>query len=120
MVRPDSAHLPVLMAYDYDKLYAETPDALGPPTPYLTAFLENLGLAGARLPLRPARPGGLTPGRADLLAARLVRAVLEFVAQCGQTGEGTGILVAHRVLAWFSKDSLAQLGVIRPRIKRQR
>ncbi|MCK8484971.1 class I SAM-dependent methyltransferase [Aliiroseovarius sp. S2029] len=30
------------MAYDYDKLYRETPDALGPPTKIITRFFDRL------------------------------------------------------------------------------
>lgn len=30
------------MSYDYDKLYGETPDALGPPTPEIVAFFAGL------------------------------------------------------------------------------
>jgi len=37
------------MGYDYDKLYASTPDALGPPTPDLVKAFESLLPARARV-----------------------------------------------------------------------
>ncbi|WP_193747631.1 hypothetical protein [Leisingera sp. ANG-M7] len=41
------------MAYDYDKLYRETPDALGAPTPAFTAFFEGLGAQSLHMPAAP-------------------------------------------------------------------
>ncbi len=37
------------MAYDYDKLYASTPNALGPPTKEFVTFFERLARSRARV-----------------------------------------------------------------------
>lgn len=37
------------MGYDYDKLYDETPDALGPPTNVFVEFFARLDRTGARI-----------------------------------------------------------------------
>lgn len=37
------------MAYDYDKLYGETPNALGEPTPLLVEFFDKIELSNARI-----------------------------------------------------------------------
>ena len=37
------------MAYDYDKLYGETPEALGPPTKVIVDFFDSFDRKGARV-----------------------------------------------------------------------
>lgn len=37
------------MAYNYDKLYGETPDALGEPTPQIVSFFDQLGPKALRV-----------------------------------------------------------------------
>ena len=54
------------MAYDYDALYRTTPDALGPPTPAIVAFFDNLGP-----PQRSVLDIGCGQGRDALFIARL-------------------------------------------------
>lgn len=59
------------MAYDYDRLYAETPDALGPPTPAIARFFEALDRRGARV-----LDIGCGQGRDALFIARLGHSVV--------------------------------------------
>ncbi|UWQ77989.1 class I SAM-dependent methyltransferase [Leisingera sp. S132] len=54
------------MAYDYDKLYRETPDALGAPSPAFTAFFEQLDAQGLDV-----LDAGCGQGRDALFIARL-------------------------------------------------
>lgn len=54
------------MAYDYDKLYRDTPDALGAPSPAFTAFFERLGAQGLDV-----LDAGCGQGRDALFIARL-------------------------------------------------
>ncbi|WP_323776148.1 class I SAM-dependent methyltransferase [Leisingera sp.] len=54
------------MAYDYDKLYRETPEALGAPSPAITAFFSGLGSKGLRV-----LDAGCGQGRDALFIARL-------------------------------------------------
>lgn len=59
------------MAYDYDKLYSDTPDALGAPTPFVTEFFRAL-------PSPPLRvlDIGCGQGRDALFIARLGHSVV--------------------------------------------
>lgn len=59
------------MAYDYDKLYGETRDALGPPNKRLVDFFEMLPLAKARV-----LDVGCGQGRDALFIARRGHSVL--------------------------------------------
>lgn len=54
------------MAYDYDKLYRDTPDALGAPSPAFTAFFEELGTQA-----QDVLDAGCGQGRDALFIARL-------------------------------------------------
>lgn len=54
------------MAYDYDKLYRGTPDALGAPSPAFTTFFERLEAQGL-----PVLDAGCGQGRDALFIARL-------------------------------------------------
>ncbi|MDC0659721.1 class I SAM-dependent methyltransferase [Leisingera sp. SS27] len=54
------------MAYDYDKLYRETPDALGVPAPAFTTFFEGLGAQSLDV-----LDAGCGQGRDALFIARL-------------------------------------------------
>ena len=54
------------MAYDYDKLYRETPGALGAPSPVFTAFFASLAPKGQHV-----LDAGCGQGRDALFIARL-------------------------------------------------
>ncbi|MEW2914769.1 class I SAM-dependent methyltransferase [Leisingera sp. JC11] len=54
------------MAYDYDSLYRETPDALGAPSPAFTAFFQRLTAQGLDI-----LDAGCGQGRDALFIARL-------------------------------------------------
>ncbi|WP_019296810.1 MULTISPECIES: class I SAM-dependent methyltransferase [unclassified Leisingera] len=54
------------MAYDYDKLYRDTPDALGAPSPAFTGFFEELGTQSLDV-----LDAGCGQGRDALFIARL-------------------------------------------------
>ncbi|WP_264210333.1 class I SAM-dependent methyltransferase [Leisingera thetidis] len=54
------------MAYDYDRLYRETPDALGAPSPDVTAFFTGLDSTGLKV-----LDAGCGQGRDALFIARL-------------------------------------------------
>ncbi|UWQ29876.1 bifunctional 2-polyprenyl-6-hydroxyphenol methylase/3-demethylubiquinol 3-O-methyltransferase UbiG [Leisingera sp. M523] len=54
------------MAYNYDKLYRETPDALGAPSPEITAFFTGLKAQGLHV-----LDAGCGQGRDALFIARL-------------------------------------------------
>ena len=86
------------MAYDYDKLYGETPQALGQPTPIIVEFFDRLALQHARV-----LDVGCGQGRDAL-----------FIATRGHTVVGVDISPngIRDLVATAARDNLSVQGVV--------